>query len=162
MPGRTRFDGLREQRRGLYRVPHQPGLRAGDVYVVDVLQLPSGCCRGTTCVPPGAQSTVECGTGGSTCAACSGPASCNTSGGGCQVPDAGFPPIPDGGGFFQPCTFGSDCAPGDCCYDALFLRVCATIGNPNLISGITCGRSRQMCGSSCQSPMTCNAQGTCQ
>jgi len=115
-----------------------------------------------TCVQPAGQSNQECGTGGATCAACSGSAVCSASGGGCQTPDSGFPPVPDGGGFFQPCTVGTDCAPGDCCYNAIFLTVCATIGNPNLLSGTTCGRSQQMCGPSCSGVMICNAQGTCQ
>lgn len=122
----------------------------------------SGCCNGTTCVPAASQSNAQCGSGGAACAACVSSSVCDTNTGtGCVASgfDGGLP-FPDGG-FFNPCTVGTDCGVGECCYNSFIVSLCATIGNPNLLGGTTCGRSQQMCGPSCSTGQVCTSQGLC-
>ncbi|MDX2008594.1 MAG: hypothetical protein SFW67_00305 [Myxococcaceae bacterium] len=141
---------------------------------------PDGCCDPQTggCVDRVFQTNQQCGQGtaAALCRACGPQQVCDTnaSAGVCAAtssPDAGGFPNLDGGfpfpgldGGTQFCLFGSQCAVGECCFTVSGFGVCARIGNPNLLGGITCGRSQQTCASTtCQPGQTCNAQvGVCQ
>jgi hypothetical protein len=99
--------------------------------------------------------------GGQACRACGTSEACDTVDGTC-VPaggfDGGLPPFPDGG--FNFCFLGPECAPTECCYQVSGVGVCATIGNPNLLGGTTCGIPQTPCGASCAVGQTC-AAGFC-
>ncbi len=130
----------------------------------------TGCCDSMSgaCIPRSSQTATLCGQGsaGALCVACSSGA-CNTSSGSCSTGglDGGLPPFPDGGlgSFCVPGTPLSSCGPGDCCFPFMGLGVCATIGNPNLLGGTTCGVSRMDCNPMpCRTNQTCSASGFCQ
>ncbi len=130
----------------------------------------TGCCdpMSGACIPRTSQTATQCGQGsaGALCIACSS-GTCDTASGSCSTGgfDGGLPPFPDGGlgSFCVPGFPLSSCAPGDCCFPFMGFGVCATIGNPNLLGGTTCGVSGMDCNPApCVANQTCNASGVCQ
>lgn len=129
----------------------------------------TGCCDSMSgaCIPRASQTATQCGQGsaGAECIACSS-GSCDTSTGACSTGgfDGGLP-FPDGGlgSFCFPGLPVSSCGPGDCCFPFMGLGICATIGNPNLLGGTTCGVSGMDCNPTpCTTNQSCSVLGVCQ
>ncbi|MBE2252584.1 MAG: hypothetical protein IAE78_23830 [Myxococcus sp.] len=130
----------------------------------------TGCCDSATgaCVQRAQQTAQQCGTGtaGALCTTCTS-GFCDTGTGSCSsggFDGGGFPPLPDAGlGSLCIPGFPGGCGAGDCCFPFMGFGLCATIGNPNLLGGTTCGVSGLDCSTTtCQGTQRCTILGVCQ